>query len=170
MVDTIPFWVHILAVAVWVGPQFFMFIVTAPALRAIEDNETRLRVLRLVATRFGWLAWSAMVILVLTGISNVFDHEDESSISVLNFDYRYSWILFTKMALVAAVIALTALHSFVVGPWQMELAERADDGLREEARLRRAGIALSSINLVLSLAVVFAGALLANEAFSIKEV
>jgi len=170
MADTIPVWVHILAMAVWVGPQFFMFIVTVPALRVIEDSETRLRVLRLVTTRFGWLAWSAMVILVLTGISNVFDHEDESPISVLNFDYRYSWILFTKMALVAAIIALTALHSFVVGPWQMELAERADKGSEEEARLRRTGIALSSLNLLLSLAAVFAGALLANEAFSIKKV
>jgi len=168
--DTIPVWLHIVAVAVWVGPQFFMFIATVPALRIIDDRETRLRVLRVVTTRFGWLAWSAMVILVLTGISNVFDHEDESAISVLDFDWRYSWIFFTKMALVAAIIALTALHSFVVGPRQMALAEREDEASEETARLQRTGVILSSLNLLLSLGTIFAGALLANEAFSIKEI
>jgi uncharacterized membrane protein len=170
MTDTIPVWLHIVATTVWVGPQFFMFIVTVPAVRTITDRETRLRVLRAVTTRFGWLAWSAMLVLVLTGISNVFDHEDESGISVVNFDWRYSWIFFTKMALVATMIALTALHSFVVGPRQMALAEQADEESEEAARLRRSGIIISSVSLLVALATIFAAALLANEAFSIQKV
>ena len=170
MTDTIPLWLHIVAATVWLGPQIFMFVVTVPAVRVIADRETRLRVLRAVATRYGWLAWSAMLVLVLTGISNVFDHEDESGISVLDFDWRYSWIFFTKMALVGLMIALTALHSFVVGPRQMALAEREDEGSEEAARLRRSGIILSSVNLLAALATVFAAALLANEAFSLREV
>jgi uncharacterized membrane protein len=136
----------------------------------IDDREMRLRVLRVVTTRFGWLAWCAMLVLVLTGISNVFDHERESTISVLNFDWRYSWIFFTKMALVALLIALTALHSFVVGPRQIMLAERGDEKSEETARLRRSGIVLSSVSLLLAIATIFAAALLANEAFSIREV
>ena len=168
MTDTIPIWLHIVAAAVWVGPQFFMFIVMVPAVRAIADRDTRLRVLRLVTRRYAWLAWSALVILVLTGISNVFDHEDESGISVLNFDWRYSWIFFTKMALVGFMIALTALHSFVVGPRQMALAEQEEEDSEETARLRRSGIILSSVNLLAALVIIFASALLANEAFSIQ--
>jgi uncharacterized membrane protein len=147
-----------------------MFIVMVPAVRAIADRETRLRVLRLVTTRFAWLAWSAMLVLVLTGISNVFDHEDESGISVLNFDWRYSWIFFAKMALVGLMIALTALHSFVVGPRQMALAEQEDEDSEETARLRRTGIIVSAVNLLAALATVFASALLANEAFSLREI
>ena len=170
MTETIPIWLHIVAATVWVGPQFFMFIVMVPAVRAITDRETRLRVLRLVTTRFAWLAWSAMVILVLTGISNVFDHEDESGISVLNFDWRYSWIFFTKMALVGLMIALTALHSFVVGPRQMALAEQEEEDSEEASRLRRSGIILSAVNLVAALATIFAAALLANESFSLREI
>ena len=169
MTDTIPLWLHIVAATVWLGPQIFMFVVTVPAVRVIADRETRIQVLRVVTTRFGWLAWSAMVVLVLTGISNVFDHEDESGISVLDFDRRYSWIFFTKMALVGLMIALTALHSFVVGPRQMALAEQEEES-EEAARLRRSGIILSSVNLLAALATVFAAALLANEAFSIQEV
>ena len=169
MTDTIPLWLHIVAATVWLGPQIFMFVVTVPAVRIIADRETRIQVLRVVTTRFGWLAWSAMVVLVLTGISNVFDHEDESGTSVLNFDLRYSWIFFTKMALVGLMIALTALHSFVVGPRQMALAEQEEES-KEAARLRRSGIILSSVNLLAALATVFAAALLANEAFSTREV
>ena len=169
MTDTIPLWLHIVAATVWLGPQIFMFVVTVPAVRVIADRETRIQVLRVVTTRFGWLAWSAMVVLVLTGISNVFDHEDESGISVLDFDWRYSWIFFTKMALVGLMIALTALHSFVVGPRQMALAEQEEES-EEAARLRRSGIILSSVNLLAALATVFAAALLANEAFSAREV
>lgn len=170
MIDTIPIWVHIVAAAAWVGPQFFMFIATVPALRVIDDAETRRRVLRVVATRFGWLAWAAMVVLVLSGLSNVFDHEDESAISVLNFDWRYSWVFFTKMGLVALTIALTALHSFVVGPRQMRLSEEGASGSPEGERLRRASIALSALNLLASLAVLYAAALLANDRFSIQPV
>ena len=170
MTDTIPLWLHIVAATVWLGPQIFMFVVTVPAVRVIADRETRIQVLRVVTTRFGWLAWSAMVVLVLTGISNVFDHEDESGTSVLNFDSRYSWIFFTKMALVGLMIALTALHSVVVGPRQMALAEREDEGSEEAARLRRSGTILSSVNLLAALATVFAAALLANESFSLREI
>ena len=169
MTDTIPLWLHIVAATVWLGPQIFMFVVTVPAVRVIADRETRIQVLRVVTTRFGWLAWSAMVVLVLTGISNVFDHEDESGISVLDFDWRYSWIFFTKMALVGLMIALTALHSFVVGPRQMALAEQEEES-EEAPRLRRSGAILSSVNLLAALATVFAAALLANDAFSIQEV
>ena len=170
MTDTIPLWLHIVAATVWLGPQIFMFVVTVPAVRAIADRETRIQVLRVVTTRYGWLAWSAMLVLVLTGISNVFDHEDESGTSVLNFGWRYSWIFFTKMALVGLMIALTALHSFVVGPRQMALAEQEEEESEESARLRRSGIILSSVNLLAALATVFAAALLANEAFSAREV
>ena len=169
MTDTIPLWLHIVAATVWLGPQIFMFVVTVPAVRVIADRETRIQVLRVVTTRFGWLAWSAMAVLVLTGISNVFDHEDESSISVLDFGWLYSWIFFTKMALVGLMIALTALHSFVVGPRQMALAEQEEES-EEAARLRRSGIILSSVNLLAALATVFAAALLANEAFSARAV
>ncbi|MFB3053216.1 MAG: hypothetical protein ACE1ZT_05060, partial [Dehalococcoidia bacterium] len=60
MSEAITPWIHIVAVAVWLGPQFFMFLVTVPAVRVIEDPEVRLRVMKVIVTRFGWLAWAAM--------------------------------------------------------------------------------------------------------------
>jgi uncharacterized membrane protein len=53
MSDAITPWLHILAVTVWVGPQFFLFIAALPAIRTIEDRQTRARVMRMIVTRVG---------------------------------------------------------------------------------------------------------------------
>jgi len=65
-------WLHVIAATIWVGPQFFLFIAAVPAMRTVEDVQTRARAMRVLTTRFGWLAWGAMAVLVLTGIGNLF--------------------------------------------------------------------------------------------------
>lgn len=170
MSEAITPWLHIVAVAVWLGPQFFMFLVTVPALRAIDDPDVRLRVMRIIIYRFGWLAWGAMVVIVLSGISNLFQEADDFPY-VFDPDFRYFHIFSTKMALVGLTVILTALHTFVVGPRQLRLHEemRADSAA-EAARLRRTSIVLSSLALLVSVAVVYVGALLANHEFSFRPV
>ena len=168
MSDSITPWLHILAVTVWVGPQFFMFVVTAPALRAIRDPEARLRVLRIVIYRFGWLAWAAMGVIVLTGISNLFQEANEPGSHIWDSDYRYYNIFFGKMFLVGLTVVLTAVHTFVVGPRQLQLAEAMRSDSAEAARLRRASIVISSLSLLASIAVIFTAALLANHDFSFE--
>ena len=169
MTESITPWIHIVAVAAWLGPQFFMFLVTMPALRAIEDPDVRLRVLRITTNRFGWLAWAAMTVIVLTGISNLFQ-EIEDFPHVFDPDYRYFQIFSTKMVLVGLAVLLTALHTFVVGPRQLRLAEEMRSDSPEAGRLRRASIIFSSLVLLLSIAVVFAGALLAHHEWSFEPV
>ena len=62
MSEAITLWLHLLAVTVWLGPQFFLFLAAIPALRAIDDAETRARVMRIIvyALRLAGLgrAWS----------------------------------------------------------------------------------------------------------------
>jgi hypothetical protein len=50
----------------------------------------------------------------------------------------------------------------------MAVAEQEEEDSEEASRMRRSGIILSSVNLLASLAAIFASALLANEAFSIQ--
>ncbi|TMB96804.1 MAG: hypothetical protein E6J42_08690 [Chloroflexi bacterium] len=78
-------WLHILAVAVWVGPQFFLFIAAVPAIRTIDDMRVRANVMRTITTRFGWMAWAALAVIVLTGISNIFQEADDFD-HLLDFD------------------------------------------------------------------------------------
>lgn len=160
-------WLHLLAVTVWIGPQIFMFVAALPAIRIIEDREVRLRVLRFVIYRFGYLAWGAMIVIVLTGISSLFQEAADFD-HVFDSDYRYFNIFMGKMTLLALTLLLTAAHTFVIGPRQLQLAEQPDPDPAETARLRRASIILSSLALLGSLGVLYAGALLGNHDYSFQ--
>ena len=167
MSDSITPWVHIVAVTVWLGPQFFMFLVTIPAVRVIEDPEVRLKVMRVIVQRFGWLAWAAMAVIVLSGISNLFQEANEFG-HLWDPEYRYFQIFSTKMLLVGLIVFLTALHTFVIGPKQLRLMEEMRSDSAEAASLRRSSIIISSLTLLVSIAVVYAGALLANHDYSFQ--
>ena len=170
MTDSITPWIHLVAVAVWLGPQFFMFLVAVPALRAIEDQQTRVKVMRIIIYRFGWLAWGAMAVIVLTGISNLFQEANEPGSNIWDPDYRYFQIFSTKMVLVGLTVLLTAAHTFFVGPRQLRIAEEMRSDSAEAANLRRVSIIISSLVLLASVAVVFAGALLADHDYSFRPV
>ena len=167
MSDAITPWIHIVAVAVWLGPQFFMFLVTVPAVRVIEDPAVRLQVMRVIVQRFGWLAWAAMAVIVLSGVSNLFQEADEFG-HIWDSEYRYFQIFSTKMVLVGLMVILTALHTFVIGPKQLRLLEEMRSDSTEAAGLRRVSIIVSSLTLLVSVATVYAGALLANHDYSFQ--
>lgn len=169
MSEAITPWLHIVAVAVWLGPQFFMFLVAVPALRLIEDPDLRLRVLRLVTIRFGWLAWAAMAVIVLSGISNLFQRAEDFG-HIFDADYRYFHVFTTKMVLVGLMVLLTALHTFVIGPQQLRLHEEMRADSAESAGLRRASAIISSLALLAGIAVVYVAALLGNHEFSFAPV
>ena len=163
MGDAVNPWIHIIAATIWVGPQVFLFVAAVPAVRTVEDAQVRARIMRVLTTRFVYLAWGAMFVLVITGIGNLFEHNLD--IDVL-FDLNYGTILEVKMALVIATVALTALHSFVIGPRLLTMQE----SVAEEAQIastRRFSIIISASNLVLALGILFAAALL-NTNFALE--
>jgi len=167
MSDAVTPWLHILAVSVWVGPQFFLFIAALPAIRTIEDRQAR--VMRVIVTRFGWLAWAAMAVIVLTGISNLFQVGGDTPLSWSTaFDFRYGRIFAEKMVLVGITVGLTAVHTLVVGPRQLALNEQMNADPTQVARLRRVSIAISVTSLIASVLAIFMGALLANHTYSFE--
>ena len=169
MSEAITPWLHIVAVTIWLGPQFFMFLVTMPAVRAIDDAETRAKVIRVVSQRFGWLAWAALGVIVLSGISNLFQEANDFG-HIWDTDYRYFQVFSTKMLVVGVAVALTAVHSFIIGPRQLRLHEEARGDSPEALRLRRLSMALSTLVLLASIAAVFLAALLANHEYSFEPV
>jgi hypothetical protein len=66
------------------------------------------------------------------------------------------------------MVLLTAVHSFVVGPRQLDLMERGETG-DEALRLRRATMAVSGLVLLTSIVVIFLGALLNNHEWSFQQ-
>jgi uncharacterized membrane protein len=165
MADALPRAFHILGAVLWLGPQFFMFIAVMPALRAAGDT-ARMRAMAVLTVRFNYLAWSALALLVLTGLYSVGDRAADFDL----FDVRYGFILVVKVAFAAAAILLTALHSFVIGPQLLALQEAAATGGGVEperiAALRRRSMLISIATLLLGLAIVYMGALLRQTEFS----
>jgi len=152
-------WLHILAATIWVGPQVFLFVAAIPAVRTIEDMQVRTRVMRMITTRFGWLGWGALAVLVVTGIGQLYSHDlDTDQLFELNFGVIFQ----VKMSLLIVTVILTALHSFVLGPRVLNMQESMA-GEEEIAPIRRWQIIVSAVNAVVALAILFCGALLASD-------
>ena len=167
MGESIVFWIHLLAASTWIGSQVFMFAAVVPALRALDDAARR-RAVAVLNRRFAWLGWGALAILVLTGINNVIQRQHDTDL-VFDYDFRYAWIFVIKLALVAAVIALTAIHTYVVGPRLLALQE-SHAGSADLSRMRRLSIQASVLNLLAGVAILFAVTLLQNGEFSFEKI
>ena len=163
MAEAVNPWVHILAATIWVGPQVFLFAVAVPAVRTIADAKERARLMRLITTRFGYLAWAAMAVLVITGIGSLYEHDLDPDVL---FDLNWGTIFEVKMTLVIATIVLTAVHSFVIGPRMLQLQESASDE-SQLGSMRRVSIIISGINGLLALGILFCAALL-NTTFALE--
>ena len=88
-------YLHLLAMAFFVGGQLFLVAAVVPTLRGDDERER----LRAIARRFGWGTLAAIGILVGTGISLASHfHQWESS------------ALHVKLALVALVAGLVVWH------------------------------------------------------------
>jgi uncharacterized membrane protein len=88
-------WLHVLAMAFFVGGQLFLAAAVVPVERRAPDRER----LRAIARRFGWGSLIALVVLVITGsaMAGHFDDWGRRELSI-------------KLALVAIVAALTVWH------------------------------------------------------------
>lgn len=87
-------WLHVLAMALFVGGQLILAIAVVPALRPQHRPE-----LRAIARRFGWASLAALGVLIATGSA------------LASHDHRWSsGTLHVKLALVACVGMLIAWH------------------------------------------------------------
>jgi putative copper export protein len=170
MVDAISTWLHVLAITIWVGPQVFLFAAAVPAVRTIEDAKQRAQVMRVLALRFGWLGWSAMAVIIVSGVINLFIVADDlpgySAGDLVGSGLRYSRLFWEKMFFVGVALALTAVHTFFAGPRQLQLMEQASADERALRRARRWSMATSGVALLASIGALYMGAVLANHEYS----
>jgi uncharacterized membrane protein len=88
-------YLHLLAMAFFVGGQLFLVVAVVPTLRPERDRDR----LRAIARRFGWGTLAAIAVLIATGIplASHFHQWENSTLHV-------------KLALVAAVAGLVIWH------------------------------------------------------------
>lgn len=163
-------WLHVVAVAVWLGGQIVTAACVIPALRTVGDRTIWLDVLEGFTRRFGRVGIAAMLIIVITGGAMIDPRLDWARTYGEDlYDSRWGIIFVIKMALWAVMIALIGLHQFVFGPRQLELARESAGAEADTPALRRVRITtivLSMLGLIMTLLVAGAGAFLANHNFS----
>ncbi len=175
MTDTlhiIAIWMHILGIALWVGPQFFLAFAWVPASRQIADPASRLEAMRTITRRFAYIGGIGLLLILVAGLYLVGSFRDYYHYDGGFFDIRFGVIFLTKMITLAVMLAVIGFHTFIVGPRLMGLMEAriqgkdVSDAVIRKARLQ--SMAFSILGLVLTLAIMVMGAMLNTVTFSLR--
>ena len=168
-------WLHVLGIALFVGPQFFLAFAWVPASRQIQDLPTRVAAMRTITTRFGWIGGIGLFLILIGGTYLIMTWRDYHNVpeGVAFFDYIYGVVFVVKMIILVVMIVIVGLHMFVVGPSQVDaMEEKARGEDVPDIRLRRIRItsmALSITGLILTLVIMGMGVSLGAAEYSIQQ-
>ena len=141
--------IHLLAATVWVGGSVALVFAGVPAIRVL-DGEPRGKAMKELGLRWRPLGYSALGVAVLTGVILASDDWSEGR-------SPFKTVLWVKVALSVALIAVSYLHNYVYGP---RLQREIRDGRPE--RTRPTLVVVGWLSLALTLTVPVLGAVLAN--------
>ena len=155
--DALILGIHITGAAIWVGGVVALGTMTV-ALRGAPFEDPRIRSLAIarLARPLARLMWPALIVTILTGLYNASWYLP-SGVSLLASPQ--GMLLVTKAGLVAFVVVVGGLHTFVVGP---RIRHRIEAGDPDSAltRLRGWNAALGAATLVGSVGILFLAAAL----------
>jgi uncharacterized membrane protein len=153
---------HVLAALFWLGGMFFLGVVGAPALRAVEPPALRQRLFQQLGLRFRNTGWVAIGILVATGVTMLqlrgLLHWEGVLGAPAFWASPFGHSLAVKLLAVTTMIGVSATHDFVLGP----AAGRAEPGSSHALRLRRRAALLARGNALVGVVIVLAAVRLAR--------
>jgi uncharacterized membrane protein len=142
--------VHILSAIVWIGGMLFLALVIVPATRGQPPAE-RVALFSAVGRRFRTVGWVCIGLLLVTGGVNT-SYRGVTWENVLTAELwgsPFRRVLALKLGVVAAMLALSVYHDFVIGPRSVRAAAGA-----EAQRLRRLASYVGRVEAILALLVV----------------
>lgn len=153
--------VHVLAALVWLGGMFFLALVGAPVLRAVENAELRQRLFDQLGYRFRSVGWMALGVLFVTGLVNL-HFRGALSLAVWSdpnwLRSSFGITLIIKLAAFVVMLVVEGYHDFVLGP----RAGRVQAGSPESLALRRQASLYARISAIAGLIIVLAAVRLAR--------
>jgi uncharacterized membrane protein len=141
--------IHLLAAMVWVGGSVVLVFAGVPAIRILE-GVPRQRAMREIGLRWRPLGYGALLVLALTGVPLAQHDYDEGR-------SPFQTVLWVKVGLSTALVAVSYLHNYVVGP---RLQAQIREGRPETARPPLRAVGYLSLGLTLTVPVL--GAILAH--------
>ena len=137
-------WLHIVAAAVWIGGMAFFSLVMVPMTKQLALPAI---VVQWAGVRFRWVGWICLALMLLTGTVNL---------ALRGIGWSDLWrsplreTLGVKLLFVAAMLVVSALHDFIVGPRAGVLLQN-DPTSVEAKRLRRMASWIGRINFLFAL-------------------
>jgi len=99
--------IHLLAACVWVGGTVALVFVGVPVVARLE-GEARARSMRALGRRWRPIGYGSLLVLGVTGVA-LAAHDWKSGPG-------FRWTLLAKVLSAVALVGLSALHDFVLGP------------------------------------------------------
>ena len=151
-------WIHITSAAIWVGGSLFIGVVFAPILKKMSmPVEERIQLMVQVGRRFNKLAMPALFILMATGMYQAHLVLQKSDIL---YETSYGHVLIIKMVLVAALLALYAVHVRIIRKYVEDKIIAKQMPQEELQKLRKKIIILGEVTVVLSVIILFLASVL----------
>lgn len=149
---TLILWFHVAAVVLWVGGLLFEFITLFPVLHR-EDNAASTRLMATVEQRFRVVAWGAVLLLVASGMFNIFNR-----MGVGGFSDTFMPVLALKVAALIVMVVLQHVRSAVFVPRMLATGGSSDETALKNARSARSACGyLVLAQLLVALATVYLG-------------
>lgn len=151
-------WLHILLAAVWVGGLVYTAAVVVP-FAVSHPKDERQRILRGIARRFRWIGWGSIIVLVITGLTNlILRYSPIYPMQLINgeaydadkVDRVIAVWLPWKLALVLLMVALMLFHDIT-----SIRASRRHSEMGDAAPGNRAGSMAAALATLLALAVLY---------------
>ena len=130
--------------------------------------------MRTLTKRFGYLGGIGLAMIIIAGLyligswRSYYGQPEDVGFN----DLRFGVIFSIKMLLLLAMLTVTALHTFVVGPRQMVKMEAVAAGenvsAEEVRKVRMQSMMLSMSGLTLTLVIMVLGVMLTTANFSMK--
>lgn len=147
-------WLHLVASLLWAGGMLFLVLVLVPLLRTPALRPQAIALVQAVGLRFRAVGWASLLILVATGLVNAAFRGGTAGalVDATWWATPFGRLLAHKLALVALILVLSAVHDFGVGPRAAVLL-REDPGSPRARAWRSAASWMGRLNLLLALAV-----------------
>lgn len=148
--------IHVLAAMLWLGGMFFLGLVGAPILRAVEPPALRQRLFQQLGTRARAVGWWAIIVLLITGVLNLYFRGWLQWSGVLGSAAFWRTgagiALAVKLSAVALMVVVSAVHDFMLGP----MAGRLAAGSPAALSFRRRAALLARVNALIGILIVIA--------------
>ncbi|MGM0507175.1 MAG: DUF4149 domain-containing protein [Bacteroidota bacterium] len=152
----ISLFVHLIAVAFWLGGMLFTAGVLVPVSRRKLFLPFRGALFTQMGTLFSRISWGMFLLLVVSGIGMLIG-KGYPTVDLLSSRFwgsPYGGVLMGKLHIFSLMLVISGLHDFWLGPKAARWMEESPESVRTD-RMRKVASWIGRINLILGLAILW---------------